>query len=151
MTGLRGQGQALLGRGVTRRPGSSRPIADLTKALEGFDKDRLESGGTREAHLLPVGELVPDVVELASGQLDGQVVGLGPLAERRGADELRPEPLDRPGGEEPAALGRPSLADEQVLADLDAQAAGGPVQPRDVRPSGGRRAWARPGAKGCET
>ena len=94
-----------------------------------------ERRGRPQAHLLPVGELVAQLVEPAPRELDGERIRLVALGQGRRADDRRAEPLHWPGDEESAALARLAMAGHHPLAELDRQPAGGPVEARDVGPS----------------
>ena len=103
------------------------------KRMLGLGQCFLQLGRRAQTHLHPVGQLVADVVELAPGQLHGQHVGRGPLGQGGRPHDRHAMPLDRPGHEQAAALGRVSHAAHQAIPQLDRQTPRGPIKAGDVR------------------
>ena len=68
----------------------------------------------REAAGHPVGVLVADLVDLAAGQFDRQIVRFGPFHQRRGRDDDAAETLDVPWHVHRPALGVIAVEDQEV-------------------------------------
>ncbi len=114
--------EGVLERLARRGAGDLDPVLRGGRAGEaalGKPQRLLDLLGHHQTHLLPVGELVADVVELAASQFHAEVVGFQTLGQSRGADERGPLALDRPGDRESPTLGRIAMDDQQTRSHLD--------------------------------
>ncbi len=100
--------------------------------LPSLAQDLLELGCGTKAHLSPVGQLVPDVVQLAPCQLDGQGIRSGSLGQGGRPHDRSAVPFDRPGNEQAATFRRVAMTGHQSISELDSNLSRRPIKAGDI-------------------